>query len=119
MMTIADNGIITLLNIASKLKPALLFRMGRINAGSERTHIIITEPKDVCVGIRFRFLTVPNWMKVLSGIYLSLLPLLVATPRSLCQLCRLSIREYVGRSRLHLISELQLPNLLKKFLQYR
>ncbi|XP_061101985.1 ankyrin repeat and SOCS box protein 5b isoform X1 [Conger conger] len=48
-----------------------------------------------------------------------LLLLYEAMPRSLCQLCRLSIREYVGRSRLHLISELQLPNLLKRFLQYR
>ncbi|XP_073718898.1 ankyrin repeat and SOCS box protein 5b isoform X4 [Misgurnus anguillicaudatus] len=42
-----------------------------------------------------------------------------ATPRSLCQLCRLSIRNYMGRSRLHLIPHLKLPNLLKSFLQYR
>ncbi|XP_016404020.1 ankyrin repeat and SOCS box protein 5-like isoform X1 [Sinocyclocheilus rhinocerous] len=42
-----------------------------------------------------------------------------ATPRSLCQLCRLSIRTYMGRSRLHLISHLKLPTLLKSFLQYR
>uniref|UniRef100_A0A672N978 Ankyrin repeat and SOCS box containing 5b n=1 Tax=Sinocyclocheilus grahami TaxID=75366 RepID=A0A672N978_SINGR len=42
-----------------------------------------------------------------------------ATPPSLCQLCRLSIRNYMGRSRLHLISHLKLPTLLKSFLQYR
>uniref|UniRef100_A0A4W5LGK3 Ankyrin repeat and SOCS box containing 5b n=1 Tax=Hucho hucho TaxID=62062 RepID=A0A4W5LGK3_9TELE len=42
-----------------------------------------------------------------------------ATPQSLCQLCRLSIRDYMGRSRLHLIPQLHLPNLLKRFLQYR
>lgn len=42
-----------------------------------------------------------------------------ATPRSLCQLCRLSIRNYMGRSRLHLIPQLKLPTLLKSFLQYR
>ncbi|XP_026135187.1 ankyrin repeat and SOCS box protein 5-like isoform X4 [Carassius auratus] len=42
-----------------------------------------------------------------------------AMPRSLCQLCRLSIRNYMGRSRLHLISHLRLPTLLKSFLQYR
>ncbi|XP_041715130.1 ankyrin repeat and SOCS box protein 5b isoform X1 [Coregonus clupeaformis] len=42
-----------------------------------------------------------------------------ATPRSLRQLCRLSIRDYMGRSRLHLIPQLHLPNLLKRFLQYR
>ncbi|XP_021330425.1 ankyrin repeat and SOCS box protein 5b isoform X4 [Danio rerio] len=42
-----------------------------------------------------------------------------ATPQSLCQLCRLSIRNYMGRSRLHLIPHLKLPTLLKSFLQYR
>ncbi|KAJ8335868.1 hypothetical protein SKAU_G00392100 [Synaphobranchus kaupii] len=54
-----------------------------------------------------------------SSLAEGLLLLYEATPRSLCQLCRLSIREYVGRSRLHLIPELQLPTLLKRFLQYR
>ncbi|XP_077858864.1 ankyrin repeat and SOCS box protein 5 isoform X2 [Macaca mulatta] len=42
-----------------------------------------------------------------------------ATPRSLYQLCRLCIRSYVGKPRLHLIPQLQLPTLLKNFLQYR
>ncbi|XP_026116373.1 ankyrin repeat and SOCS box protein 5 isoform X2 [Carassius auratus] len=42
-----------------------------------------------------------------------------AMPRSLCQLCRLSIRNYMGRPRLHLIPHLKLPTLLKGFLQYR
>ncbi|KAM9192331.1 ankyrin repeat and SOCS box protein 5 isoform 1-T1 [Dugong dugon] len=42
-----------------------------------------------------------------------------ATPSSLCQLCRLCIRSYVGRPRLHLIPQLQLPTLLQNFLQYR
>ncbi|KAK1791932.1 hypothetical protein P4O66_013193 [Electrophorus voltai] len=42
-----------------------------------------------------------------------------ATPRSLSQLCRLRIREYLGRSRLHLIPQLRLPTLLQRFLQYR
>nr|XP_046188491.1 ankyrin repeat and SOCS box protein 5-like isoform X2 [Oncorhynchus gorbuscha] len=42
-----------------------------------------------------------------------------ATPQSLCQLCRLSVRGYMGRSRLHLIPQLHLPNPLKRFLQYR
>ncbi|XP_064191158.1 ankyrin repeat and SOCS box protein 5b isoform X2 [Anguilla rostrata] len=54
-----------------------------------------------------------------SSLAEGLLLLYEATPRSLCQLCRLSIREYVGRSRLHLIPQLQLPTLLKRFLQYR
>ncbi|XP_057186960.1 ankyrin repeat and SOCS box protein 5b isoform X1 [Triplophysa rosa] len=49
----------------------------------------------------------------------SMLLLYEATPRSLCQLCRLSIRNYMGQSRLHLITHLKLPNLLKSFLQYR
>ncbi|XP_071024896.1 ankyrin repeat and SOCS box protein 5-like isoform X4 [Oncorhynchus clarkii lewisi] len=42
-----------------------------------------------------------------------------ATPQPLYQLCRLSVRDYMGRSRLHLIPQLHLPNLLKRFLQYR
>ncbi|NXM89506.1 ASB5 protein, partial [Oenanthe oenanthe] len=40
-------------------------------------------------------------------------------PSSLCQLCRLCIRNYLGRARLHLIPQLQLPTMLKNFLQYR
>ncbi|XP_030911113.1 ankyrin repeat and SOCS box protein 5 isoform X2 [Geospiza fortis] len=42
-----------------------------------------------------------------------------ATPSSLCQLCRLCIRNYIGRARLHLVPQLQLPTILKNFLQYR
>ncbi|XP_042698023.1 ankyrin repeat and SOCS box protein 5 isoform X3 [Chrysemys picta bellii] len=42
-----------------------------------------------------------------------------ATPCSLCQLCRLCIRNCIGRARLHLIPQLQLPTILKDFLQYR
>ncbi|XP_062991558.1 ankyrin repeat and SOCS box protein 5 isoform X3 [Elgaria multicarinata webbii] len=42
-----------------------------------------------------------------------------ATPYSLCQLCRLRIRNYIGRPRLHLVPQLQLPTMLKDFLQYR
>ncbi|XP_053258590.1 ankyrin repeat and SOCS box protein 5 isoform X2 [Podarcis muralis] len=42
-----------------------------------------------------------------------------ATPCSLCQLCRLRIRNYIGKARLHLIPQLQLPTMLKEFLQYR
>uniref|UniRef100_A0A803SUK0 Ankyrin repeat and SOCS box containing 5 n=1 Tax=Anolis carolinensis TaxID=28377 RepID=A0A803SUK0_ANOCA len=42
-----------------------------------------------------------------------------ATPCSLCQLCRLRIRNYIGRARLHLVPQLQLPTILKDFLQYR
>ncbi|XP_058883592.1 ankyrin repeat and SOCS box protein 5-like isoform X2 [Acipenser ruthenus] len=42
-----------------------------------------------------------------------------ATPCSLRQLCRLSIRNSLGRSRQHLISQLQLPTILQNFLQYR
>uniref|UniRef100_A0A6I8QGQ4 Ankyrin repeat and SOCS box containing 5 n=1 Tax=Xenopus tropicalis TaxID=8364 RepID=A0A6I8QGQ4_XENTR len=42
-----------------------------------------------------------------------------ATPRSLCLLCRLCIRNCIGRSRFHLIPQLQLPTVLKDFLQYR
>ncbi|KAM6953845.1 ankyrin repeat and SOCS box protein 5 [Aplochiton taeniatus] len=42
-----------------------------------------------------------------------------ATPRLLSQLCRQSIRECVGRKRLHLMSHLPLPIPLRKYLQYR
>uniref|UniRef100_A0A8C2I579 Ankyrin repeat and SOCS box containing 5a n=1 Tax=Cyprinus carpio TaxID=7962 RepID=A0A8C2I579_CYPCA len=42
-----------------------------------------------------------------------------ATPRSLRQLCRQRIRESLGRSRLHLLSNLPLPKAMKNFLQYR
>ncbi|XP_044537466.1 ankyrin repeat and SOCS box protein 5 isoform X1 [Gracilinanus agilis] len=42
-----------------------------------------------------------------------------ATPSSLCQLCRLCIRNCIGRARLHLVPQLQLPTILKDFLQYR
>lgn len=42
-----------------------------------------------------------------------------ATPHSLCQLCRLRIRNYIGRARLHLVPQLQLPTILKDFLLYR
>ncbi|XP_046717832.1 ankyrin repeat and SOCS box protein 5b isoform X3 [Silurus meridionalis] len=41
------------------------------------------------------------------------------TPRGLSELCRLCIREYLGRSRLHLIPQLRLPPLLHRFLQHR
>nr|KAF6460022.1 ankyrin repeat and SOCS box containing 5 [Molossus molossus] len=41
------------------------------------------------------------------------------TPSSLYQLCRLCIRKRLGRHRLHLIPQLQLPTLLQNFLQYR
>ncbi|KAJ8269664.1 hypothetical protein COCON_G00122710 [Conger conger] len=42
-----------------------------------------------------------------------------AMPRQLSQLCRLSIRDCLGQSRLHLIPQLQLPTRLMNFLQYR
>ncbi|CAN2388699.1 Ankyrin repeat and SOCS box [Pristimantis euphronides] len=42
-----------------------------------------------------------------------------ANPCSLCQLCRLHIRKCIGQSRLHLIPCLQLPTILKNFLQYQ
>ncbi|XP_036373156.1 ankyrin repeat and SOCS box protein 5b isoform X2 [Megalops cyprinoides] len=54
-----------------------------------------------------------------SSLAEGLLLLFEAMPRSLCQLCRLSIRECLGRSRLHLIPQLHLPTPLKRFLQYR
>nr|XP_033798761.1 ankyrin repeat and SOCS box protein 5 isoform X5 [Geotrypetes seraphini] len=54
-----------------------------------------------------------------SSLVERLLLLYEATPCSLCQLCRLCIRNCIGRSRLHLVPQLQLPKLLKDFLQYR
>ncbi|XP_028834101.1 ankyrin repeat and SOCS box protein 5b isoform X1 [Denticeps clupeoides] len=54
-----------------------------------------------------------------SSLAESMLLLHEATPCSLSQLCRLNIRNYVGRSRLHFIPQLKLPTLLKRFLQYR
>ncbi|KAM3867372.1 ankyrin repeat and SOCS box protein 5 [Diretmus argenteus] len=42
-----------------------------------------------------------------------------ATPRLLSQLCRQSIRNCVGCNRLHLLSHLPLPSLLRNYLQYR
>lgn len=62
-------------------------------------------------------------VKQSAGFYsdtIKLLSLLfAATPSSLCQLCRLCIRNYIGRARLHLVPQLQLPTILKNFLQYR
>ncbi|XP_074947268.1 ankyrin repeat and SOCS box protein 5 isoform X1 [Phalacrocorax aristotelis] len=54
-----------------------------------------------------------------SSLVERLLLLQEATPSSLCQLCRLCIRSYIGRARLHLVPQLQLPTILKNFLQYR
>ncbi|NXF50165.1 ASB5 protein, partial [Oceanites oceanicus] len=54
-----------------------------------------------------------------SSLVERLLLLHEATPSSLCQLCRLCIRNYIGRARLHLVPQLQLPTILKNFLQYR
>eukprot|EP00062_Callorhinchus_milii_P011125 gi/632956757/ref/XP_007894118.1/ PREDICTED: ankyrin repeat and SOCS box protein 5 isoform X2 [Callorhinchus milii] len=42
-----------------------------------------------------------------------------ATPNSLCQLCRLCVRGCLGRSRLNLIPQLELPKLLMDFLHYQ
>ncbi|XP_032874640.1 ankyrin repeat and SOCS box protein 5 isoform X2 [Amblyraja radiata] len=42
-----------------------------------------------------------------------------ATPSSLCQLCRLCVRNCIGRPRLQYIPQLQLPRLLKDFLQHQ
>ncbi|XP_005951249.1 ankyrin repeat and SOCS box protein 5 isoform X1 [Haplochromis burtoni] len=42
-----------------------------------------------------------------------------ASPRSLCQLCRLQIRNLIGRSRLNLLPVLPLPGLLTHYLDYR
>ncbi|XP_078071230.1 ankyrin repeat and SOCS box protein 5b isoform X1 [Mustelus asterias] len=42
-----------------------------------------------------------------------------ATPSSLCQLCRLCVRGCLGRARLQLIPQLELPKLLKDFLQHK
>uniref|UniRef100_A0A8C4T3B4 Ankyrin repeat and SOCS box containing 5 n=2 Tax=Erpetoichthys calabaricus TaxID=27687 RepID=A0A8C4T3B4_ERPCA len=41
------------------------------------------------------------------------------TPSSLLQMCRLKIRQSLGRARLHLIPQLQLPTSLQNFLQHR
>lgn len=73
------------------------------------------------------FLEIPLLCKTVvkqsAGFYsgtIKLLSLLfAATPSSLCQLCRLCIRNYIGRARLHLVPQLQLPTILKNFLQYR
>ncbi|NXC21909.1 ASB5 protein, partial [Corythaeola cristata] len=62
-------------------------------------------------------------IKQSTGFYSCIINLLsflfAATPSSLCQLCRLCIRNYIGRARLHLVPQLQLPTILKNFLQYR
>ncbi|XP_063731750.1 ankyrin repeat and SOCS box protein 5 isoform X3 [Eleginops maclovinus] len=42
-----------------------------------------------------------------------------ATPRLLGQMCRLCIRNCVGCDRLHLLSNLPLPNRLRNYLQYK
>ncbi|XP_029950176.1 ankyrin repeat and SOCS box protein 5-like [Salarias fasciatus] len=42
-----------------------------------------------------------------------------ASPRSLCQLCRLHIRTVIGRSRLKLLPQLPLPPLLTRYLEHR
>ncbi|XP_043560733.1 ankyrin repeat and SOCS box protein 5b isoform X3 [Chiloscyllium plagiosum] len=42
-----------------------------------------------------------------------------ATPSSLCQLCRLCVRGCLGRARLQFIPQLELPKLLKDFLQHK
>ncbi|KAF7668540.1 hypothetical protein LDENG_00006040 [Lucifuga dentata] len=42
-----------------------------------------------------------------------------ATPRLLSQLCRQCVRNCVGRDRLHLLSHLPLPNMLRHYLQYQ
>ncbi|NXT27978.1 ASB5 protein, partial [Syrrhaptes paradoxus] len=75
----------------------------------------------------FFFLEIPLLCKTVvkqnSGFYSCIMKLLyflfAATPSSLCQLCRLCIRNYIGRARLHLVPQLQLPTILKNFLQYR
>ncbi|MBN3326613.1 ASB5 protein, partial [Atractosteus spatula] len=54
-----------------------------------------------------------------SSLAEQLLLLQEATPCSLYQLCRLSIRKFMGRSRLHLIPQLPLPTILQKFLKSR
>lgn len=40
------------------------------------------------------------------------------SPRSLCQLCRLRIRDVIGRARLKLLPLLPLPSLLTQYLEY-
>ncbi|CAI5681628.1 ankyrin repeat and SOCS box protein 5 isoform X1 [Oreochromis niloticus] len=42
-----------------------------------------------------------------------------ASPRSLCQLCRLQIRNLIGRSRLNFLPVLPLPSPLTHYLEYR
>ncbi|XP_018594092.2 ankyrin repeat and SOCS box protein 5 isoform X2 [Scleropages formosus] len=54
-----------------------------------------------------------------GGLAEGFLLLCEAVPRTLSQLCRLTIRECIGRNRLHLISQLQLPKALTKFLQHQ
>ncbi|KAJ8262214.1 hypothetical protein GJAV_G00163890 [Gymnothorax javanicus] len=54
-----------------------------------------------------------------SSLAEGLLLLYEAMPRPLSQLCRLSIRDCIGHSRLYLIPQLQIPNRLMDFLQYR
>ncbi|XP_067407799.1 ankyrin repeat and SOCS box protein 5 isoform X2 [Emydura macquarii macquarii] len=61
----------------------------------------------------------PVDLAVPSSLVERMLLLHEATPCSLCQLCRLCIRNCIGRARLHLIPQLQLPTILKGFLQYR
>ncbi|XP_074849093.1 ankyrin repeat and SOCS box protein 5 isoform X2 [Carettochelys insculpta] len=61
----------------------------------------------------------PVDLAVSSSLVETMLLLHEATPCSLCQLCRLCIRNCIGRARLHLIPQLQLPTMLKDFLQYR
>ncbi|KAM9314741.1 ankyrin repeat and SOCS box protein 5-like [Pholidichthys leucotaenia] len=41
-----------------------------------------------------------------------------ASPRTLCQLCRLHIRNVIGRSRLKMLPLLPLPSLLMRYLEY-
>ncbi|XP_034298660.1 ankyrin repeat and SOCS box protein 5 isoform X2 [Pantherophis guttatus] len=61
----------------------------------------------------------PVDVAVSSSLVEKILLLHEVTPCSLCQLCRLRIRNYIGKSRLHLVPQLQLPNILKNFLQYQ
>lgn len=70
--------------------------------------------------ITFLYKTVVKQSAGFNNCTIKLLSLLfAATPSSLCQLCRLRIRNYIGRARLHLVPQLQLPTILKNFLQYR
>ncbi|KAL4618228.1 ankyrin repeat and SOCS box protein 5-like isoform X1 [Arapaima gigas] len=54
-----------------------------------------------------------------GGLAEGFLLLYEAVPRTLSQMCRLTVRYSLGRDRLHLIPQLQLPKALEKFLQYR